>query len=161
MMPGDEKYAAQSGYCTFRLGDLLIGIDIRQVQEVLKHDKMTPVPLAPPEIRGLINLRGQIVTAVDLRRQLGLPVENDLVATVVVRAGEETFSLLVDEVGDVVTPPAGDYEPVPAGVPERVREVVAGTFKLCDKLLLLLDLERVAARLEHRTDPAPPMRRSA
>jgi purine-binding chemotaxis protein CheW len=138
----------QNRYCTFRLGDLLVGIDVRRVQEVLKHDHMTPVPLAPVEVRGLINLRGQIVTAVDLRPQLGLPCTAELAASVVIRSGEEIFSLLVEEVGDVVAPSQEDYEPVPAGVPARVRQVVVGTFKLSGKLLLVLDLDRVAARLD-------------
>jgi purine-binding chemotaxis protein CheW len=161
MQPSNEQGSEQGRYCTFRLGDLLIGIDVRRVQEVLRHDHMTPVPLAPPEVRGLINLRGQIVTSVDLRQQLGLATDRDLAASVVIRAGDEIFSLLVEEVGDVVSPSHDDYEPVPAGVPARVRQVVVGTFKLSGKLLLVLDLDRVAARLEQRTEPAAPLRRSA
>jgi purine-binding chemotaxis protein CheW len=153
-MPHDEDAVDQALFCTFRLGDLLIGIDVRRVQEVLKHDQMTPVPLAPPEVRGLINLRGQIVTAVDLRLQLGLPAAGDLAASVVIRAGEETFSLLVDAVGDVVAPPEGDFEPVPAGVPKRVCQVVLGAFKLSGGLLLVLDVDRVVARLEQRPEPS-------
>ena len=102
MQPSNEQGSEQGRYCTFRLGDLLIGIDVRRVQEVLRHDHMTPVPLAPPEVRGLINLRGQIVTSVDLRQQLGLATDRDLAASVVIRAGDEIFSLLVEEVGDVV-----------------------------------------------------------
>jgi purine-binding chemotaxis protein CheW len=159
-MPHEEP-DEQGRFCTFRLGDLLVGIDVRQVQEVLRHDQMTPVPLAPAEVHGLINLRGQIVTAVDLRAQLGLPAGAELIATVVVRSGDEVFGLLFDEVGDVVAPPPGDYEPIPAGVPERVREVVVGTCKLAGKLLLILDLERVVARLEQRTASSPARLRSA
>ncbi|MGD0810661.1 MAG: chemotaxis protein CheW [Acidimicrobiales bacterium] len=159
-LSGPNAASEQNSYCTFRLGELWIGIDVRRVQEVLRHDRMTVVPLAPPGVRGLINLRGQIVTALDLRSRLGLPTATDLAASVVVRVGEETFSLLMDEVGEVVRPPAEDYEPVPAGVPKRVREVVLGTFKLSDKLLLLLDLDR-AVKLDHRADPAVPGTRSA
>jgi purine-binding chemotaxis protein CheW len=161
MQQSKEQVTGQNRYCTFRLGDLIIGIDVRRVQEVLKHDHMTPVPLAPPEVRGLINLRGQIVTAVDLRQQLGLASGGELAASVVIRAGDEIFSLLVDEVGDVVTPSQDDYEAVPAGVPARVRQVVVGTFKLAGKLLLVLDLDRVASRLEQRAEPSATLRRSA
>lgn len=156
------KELAQHGqYCTFRVANLAIGIDVRRVQEVLRHDQMTPVPLVPPEVRGLINLRGQIVTAVDLRRQLGLAVDGKLAASVVVRAGDEAVSLLVEEVGDVVEPSPEDYEPVPAAVPARVREVVTGTFKLAGMLLLVLDPDRVVSRLETGTGPSRQVRRSA
>jgi purine-binding chemotaxis protein CheW len=132
-------------YCTFRLGELTIGIDVHKVQEVIRHDRMTPVPLAPPELVGLINLRGEIVPALDLRSQLGLPSEGDLAASVLVRTKGETVSLLVAEVGDVVEPSPLDYEPVPPTVPARVRELVTGTFKLEGMLLLVLDPDRVLA----------------
>jgi purine-binding chemotaxis protein CheW len=155
------KELAQHGqYCTFRLAGLAIGIDVRRVQEVLKHDQMTPVPLAPPEVRGLINLRGQIVTAIDLRHQLGLGVDGQLTASVVVRAGDEAVSLLVEEVGDVVEPSPDDYEPVPAAVPARVRDVVTGTFKLAGMLLLVLDPDRVITRLEAASGSSRQTRRS-
>jgi len=147
--PGaSARHLEVTQYCTFRLHDIVIGIDVCKVQEVLKHDRMTPVPLSPPEVVGLINLRGQIVTAVDLRPQLGLPATGELTASVVVRAGDETVSLLVQEVGDVVEPSPLDFEPVPAAVPARVRDVVTGTFKLEGVLLLVLDPDRVAARLD-------------
>ena len=138
---------APTQYCTFRLGDLTLGIEVGKVQEVLRQGELTPVPLAPPHVRGLINLRGQIVTAIDLRPQLGLGTDGPLGACAVVQAGDETISLLVDEVGDVVTPPVDDYEEIPAGVPERVRAVISGTYKLAGRLLLVLDLARVASQL--------------
>ncbi len=153
-MPGDEGPERTSLYCTFRLGALLVGIDVRRVQEVLKQDRMTSVPLAPAEVKGLINLRGEIVTAIDLRPQLGLPTDEELNANVVIRAEPDTFSLLVNEVGDVVSPASDDWEPVPAGVPRRVRQVVSGTFKLEGRLLLVLDLERVLALLDQRQEMA-------
>ena len=143
-----RELRSRGQYCTFRLGELAIGIDVHMVQEVLQHDRMTPVPLAPAEVKGLINLRGQIVTAVDLRPQLGLATDAELSASVVVRAGNETVSLLVEEVGDVVNPSPDDFEPVPASVPARVREVVTGTFKLSGMLLLVLDPQAVVQGLE-------------
>ena len=130
-------------YCTFVLGNLCLGVSVLQVQEVIRHDRMTTVPLAPPEVRGLINLRGQIITALDLRRQLGLAAEGDPRAHVVIREGDEAFSVLVDEVGEVVAPQQSDFEPIPVAVPERVRQVVSGSFKLDGKLLLILDTARV------------------
>lgn len=147
-----EGGAAPGGqYCTFRLGGLTIGIDVRKVQEVIRHDRMTPVPLAPPELVGLINLRGEIVPALDLRRQLGLKADGDLAASVLVRTKGETVSLLVAEVGDVVEPSPLDYEPVPPTVPARVRELVSGTFKLEGMLLLVLDPDRVLAHFGSAT----------
>jgi purine-binding chemotaxis protein CheW len=153
-MPAEDRPSTpatgpeQCQYCTFRLGDITIGIEVRKVQEVLKHDRMTPVPLAPPELVGLINLRGQIVTALDLRRQLGLPIDGDLGASVVVRAGDETVSILVQDIGDVVEPSPLAYEPVPSSVPSRVRDLMTGTFKLDGALLLVLDPEKVASHFD-------------
>ncbi len=136
---------AEKQYCTFRLGDLYLGVDVLVVQEVIRNEMMTRVPLAPRQVKGLINLRGQIITALDLRDQLGLPDEGELRSHVVIRDGDEAISLLVDEVGDVVSPDLADYEPMPSAVPERVRQVVTGAFKLEGRLLLLLDTSRVLA----------------
>ncbi|HTW07785.1 MAG TPA: chemotaxis protein CheW [Acidimicrobiales bacterium] len=151
-MSAEDKLSLHTRYCTFRLGNLLLGIDVGQVQEVLRHDQMTTVPLAPAEVRGLINLRGQIVTAVDLRRQFGLAPSTELSLSAVVRAGDETISLLVDDVGEVVETSPEDFEPVPVSVPARVRNLIAGTYKLAGKLLLVLDLQRVEPTLEQRED---------
>ena len=135
-------------FCTFGLGGIFIGIDVRKVQEVLRHDQMTAVPLAPAELVGLLNLRGEIVPALDLRRLLGLPLARELTASVVVRAGDEPVALLVEQVGDVVEPSPFEFEPVPASVPVRVREVVNGTYKLDGMLLLVLALDRLSAHFD-------------
>lgn len=140
----ERSHPERVQYCTFRLGHLAIGVDVCRVQEVLRHDRMTKVPLARADVRGLINLRGQIVTAIDMRAQLGLSVEGEPSTNVVIRTGEDAYSLLVDEVGDVVSPSLDDHEPVPVAVPDRVREVVSGCFKLDGRLLLVLDTDRVA-----------------
>jgi purine-binding chemotaxis protein CheW len=134
-------------YCTFRLGHLAIGVDVQRVREVIRHELMTKVPMAPPEVKGLINLRGQIITALDLREQLGLPADGELRAHVVIGTGEEAISLMVDEVGDVVTPSMDDYEPMPAAVPERVRHLLSGAYKLENRLLLVLETQRVTEML--------------
>jgi purine-binding chemotaxis protein CheW len=131
---------------TFFVDDLFLAVDALNVQEVLRFLEMTPVPLAPPMVRGLINLRGQIVAAVDLRCRLDLPERDsaDLPTNVVVRTEDGALSLLVDEIGDVLEVNEELFEKPPATTPERVREVVSGVYKLSDRLLLVLDPEKVA-----------------
>lgn len=141
--------AAHMQLCTFSLDGLHFGVDVLQVQEVLRFQEMTPVPLAPPETRGLINLRGQVVTAVDLRLRLGLaerPLDGlrpeDRPMNVIVRAGDDTVSLLVDHIGDVVEPAADALEPPPETLAGRVRDVITGVYKLDGQLLLVMDADR-------------------
>ena len=148
-------------YCTFRLGHLAIGVDVQSVREVIRHQQITRVPLAPREVMGLINLRGQIITALDLRDQLGLSSEGELRNHVVIRRGDEAVSLMVDEVGDVVTPSLAEYESMPAAVPEKVREILSGAFKLEGRLLLVFDTERVTDLLLGTGTASKSFRRSA
>lgn len=131
-------------YSTFYVGGLFFGIEVLRVQEVLRYLEMTRVPLAPEAIKGLINLRGQIVTAVDMRRQLGLEERQDgqLPMNLVVRSGDGAISLLVDEIGDVLDVPANSYEPAPDNLPAKQREMIGGIYKLDGRLLLVLDTER-------------------
>lgn len=128
-------------YATFCIDHLYFGIDVLEVQEVLRYQAMTRVPLAPDGIEGLINLRGQIVTAVDMRRRLKLPprVEGMLPMNAVIRTADGAVSLLVDEIGDVVEVEAGDLEMTPGNVNPAVRELMRGVYKLKDRLLLILD----------------------
>jgi purine-binding chemotaxis protein CheW len=136
-------------YATFYLENLYFGVEVLAVQEVIRHQPMTRVPLAPPTIEGLINLRGQIVTALDLRRTLDLPprAADRLPMNVVVRAAEGALSLLVDEIGDVVEVQDDAFETVPNTLRPPVADVVTGVFKLDGRLLLVLDVERtIAAR---------------
>lgn len=137
-------------YCTFHADDLFLGIDVRDVQEVIRFQKMTPVPLSEPSVSGLINLRGQIVTAVDLRSRLEMPPMDgdDLPMNVVVRDGENRVSLLVDRIGDVVEVSEELFEPSPSTVQPSIRELIKGAYKLPDQLLLILDTERVVSDLE-------------
>lgn len=130
--------------CTFRVGDLLLGVNVVEVQEVLRYEETTAVPLAPPVVTGLINLRGQIVTAIDLRKRLDMaPMEGDRQPmSVLVRTGSEVVCLLVDAIGDVVEPDVETFEPPPPTVDERTRELIQGSFKLDSELLLLLDIDR-------------------
>ena len=132
--------------CTFFVGGFCYGIDVRHVQEVIRYQEMTCVPLAPPHIRGLINLRGQIVTAIDMRARLGLPArrEGELPMNVVVRDDDGGVSLLVDEIGDVIEVADETHEAVPETVPAGPRALLRGVFKLKDRLLLELSTERLA-----------------
>lgn len=131
-------------YCTFYLAGLVFGVEVRQVQEVIRYQEMTAVPLAPPVIQGLINLRGQIVTAIDLRKRLELPPrkEGQLPMNVVVNCSGGTVSLLVDEIGDVMETEEKNFAPVPETLSGVSRELVTRVYKLQKGLLLLLDVER-------------------
>lgn len=132
-------------YCTFHLDGLFFGIEVFQIQEVLLYQDMTRVPLAPDMVRGLINLRGQIVTAFDLRRRLELPPlpEGQLPMNVVVRDEDSLVSLLVDEIGDVVDVDESTFEAPPENVKGVARELTTGVYKLEGRLLLVLDLAKV------------------
>lgn len=131
-------------FCTFTLGELFLGVDVLQVQEVIRNQDMTPVPLAPRAVTGLINLRGQIVTAIDLRRRLGLPDRGDGVEpmNVVVRTDDGAVSLLVDEIGDVIEVFPDAFELPPETLDRSVRGLVQGVYKLPQRLLLVLDIEQ-------------------
>jgi purine-binding chemotaxis protein CheW len=132
-------------FCTFYLDGLLFGIDVQRVQEVIRYQEMTRVPLMPPDVRGLINLRGQIVPAIDLRRRLDLPdrKESELPINVVVRSDEGPISFLVDEIGDVLEVEDETFERVPETLHGKAKELVRGVHKLPNRLLLLLDADKV------------------
>jgi len=133
-------------FCTFLLDGHLFGIAVEHVQEVLRSQRLTDVPLAPADICGLLNLRGQIVTTIDLRTRLGLPARDADAPSVnvVVRSGDGAVSLVVDQIGHVLEPPSSTFEPAPDTVPADVRELVEHVCKLEDGLLLVLDTERAA-----------------
>lgn len=146
--------SGEQQYCTFLLDGLYFGIDVLQVQEVIRHQAMTRVPLAPPVVRGLINLRGQIVTAVDLRRRLELPdrAEDALPVNVVVRTEDGAVSLLVDEIGDVLDVPAEAFERPPETLRGTARELIRGAYKLDGRLLLILDTDRAVNPTDERSE---------
>ncbi|KRA31173.1 MULTISPECIES: chemotaxis protein CheW [unclassified Nocardioides] len=134
-------------YCTFWVADLFFGVAVDEVQEVLRHQPMTPVPRADAAVTGLINLRGQIVTAVDLRVRLGLPPRegDQLPMNVIVRTRGEVVSLLVDDIGDVIDTAGVDGQPAPANMPRKVQDLVCkdrGVLPLADAILLVLDADR-------------------
>lgn len=131
-------------FATFYAGDRYLGIDVTRVQEVIRSQSITRTPLAADEIRGLINLRGQIVLAFDLRRRLGLPAREDGVPpmNVVVRTHEGLVSLLVDRIGDVLDVDEDLFEEPPETLQGDARELIRGAYKLDDALLLELDTDR-------------------
>ena len=143
---GAAAEAARSReYATFFVDGLFFGIDVLQVQEVLRYQEMTCVPLAPAVIEGLINLRGQIVTAVDMRGRLKLRPRADgqTPMNTVVRTKEgAAVSLLVDEIGDVVEVDEQSFEHPPDTLDGQRREFIRGVYKLKQQLLLLLDTEK-------------------
>lgn len=141
-------------FCTFFLADQLFGISVEEVQEVIQHQEMTRVPLVPDVIRGLINLRGQIVMAVDLRRRLRIlePPPGTSLINVVVRTKEGPVSLLVDSIGDVVEVDEKTAEPPPQTLEADMRILVAGVHKLDHGLMHVLNTERACESLE-RTEP--------
>ena len=142
---GTGDQSAKIQYCTFEVVDLLVGIEVKLVQEVLRHQQMTFVPLAPGGVKGLINLRGQIVTALDLRTRLGLErrPEGAFAMNAVIRHKDEVISLLVDRTRDVVEPTVEEFEPVPQTVSPQIRRLCTGTYKLAGRLLLILDTTKV------------------
>ena len=130
---------------TFHVGKYLFGVDVSLVQEVVRLQLITPVPLASPEIAGLINLRGEVLTAIDLRARLGLPPAETTrePVNVVVRVDDEPVSQLVDEIGGVLEVSQVPFEQTPSTVDERVRDLLLGAYTLPDRLLLALNARRV------------------
>jgi purine-binding chemotaxis protein CheW len=142
---------AQAGetrqYSTFRVADMFMGIALTRVQELLRFQEMTSVPLAPRAIEGLINLRGQIVTALDVRRILGLPAvesEDSTPMNIVIQSeGGGAVSLLVDEICDVLDVPLEASTPLPENMPAQQRDLIEGVYQLESGLLLILNTDRV------------------
>src|SRR5262249_24081375 len=128
-------------FCTFFLDGMRFGVEVHKVQEVVPYQEMTRVPLAPPTVRGLLNLRGQIVTGIDLRRRLELPESTaaSLPMNVVLRGEDSPVSFLVDEIGEVIEVADGAWERPPETLRGRVRELIQGVCPLSDELLLILD----------------------
>lgn len=131
-----------SGLVSVRIGDALFGADVMRVQDVVSEGRLSRVPLAPPEVAGVMNLRGRIVTAIDMRRRLGLPSAATPGLSVTIEAGGELYALCVDDVGEVLWLP-GAAEPAPVTLSETWRGLCSGLRRLPDELLLVLDLEAV------------------
>lgn len=132
-------------YVTMRLGGQLFGLPVLAVQDVLKGQQITPIPLAAREIAGALNLRGRIVTVVDMRRRLGIEASERQKKSmqVVVEHGGDLYSLLVDEVGDVMLLSKSDYESNPSNLSPQWLRVARGVFRLEEEIMVLLDIESV------------------
>lgn len=129
--------------CTFWLGDLYLGIEVERIQEVLRSHRVTPVPLAPAAISGLINLRGQIVTAIDLRHRFGIVTGDrpEHPMHLILRSESGSLSFVVDRVGDVVEVHDEDHEDPPDTLKGEARHLIRGAYKLEDRLMLIIDTE--------------------
>ncbi len=142
-------------FCTFYLDKLMFGVKLKKVQEVIRYLELTEIPLAPDVVSGLLNLRGQIVTAVDSRRRLEFPNRpvDMLPMNVVIRTADGAVSLLVDEIGDVVEVDDKSFERPPETLQGKVREVILGVHKLERHLMHVLDTDKACETIE-RTEPA-------
>ena len=132
-------------FVTFKIAEQLFGIPVLQIQDVLSSYKITRIPLAPPEITGSLNLRGRVVTAIDLRLRLGLPTrpaDADSMSIVAENEGQ-LYSLMVDSVGEVLALSRSAYERNPPTLDVRFRAFSEGIYRLDDQLLVVLDVNRL------------------
>jgi purine-binding chemotaxis protein CheW len=132
-------------YCTFELGPLLLGVEANHVQEVLRAQPVTPVPLSPDYVRGLMNLRGQIALVVDLRKRLNASEERSAARpiNVLLHTKAGLVSIQTDRIGDVLTMDSDSLDAVPDTLQGRAKEVIVGALRLPERLLLVLDPERI------------------
>jgi purine-binding chemotaxis protein CheW len=132
-------------YVTATVGGQLFGLPISRVQDVFIPERLTRVPLAPPEVAGLLNLRGRIVTAIDLRRRLGLVThaEDESMLAVGIECRGESYGLLIDAIGEVLKLPADAKQDNPVNLDDGLARVSAGVYRLDGKLLVILDVDRV------------------
>jgi purine-binding chemotaxis protein CheW len=133
--------------CTFYLDRFYLGVPVLDVQEVIAAQEISPVPLAGPEIHGLINLRGQIIVVLDLRTRLSMPAREPhlLAAHVLVRTRFGLVSLIVDRIGTVLTVQAEDFVEVPTTLDPKFTPFITGVYQLTSTLLLVLDTEKIIA----------------
>lgn len=141
----DRRHENNRQYTTFYLDEHYFGIEVLKVREVLTMQEMTTVPLAPSDVAGLINLRGQIVMALDLRTRLGFASRSNRKEgmNVIVQTPEEQVSLLVDRIGDVIEVYRDLFEPPPESLDEGLLSVVDGVYKLKGQLLLVLSVDKL------------------
>lgn len=145
MTSGRSHEQASEGFVTVTCAGQLFGLSLARVRDVFVPHALSPVPLAPSEVAGLLNLRGRIITALDLRRRLGLPRREEGKSTIAVGIEErgELYGLIADKVGDVLWLPASQYEVRPANLDPRWAQVCAGVYRLDGRLLVVLDVDKV------------------
>ncbi|MCH7941770.1 MAG: chemotaxis protein CheW [Proteobacteria bacterium] len=141
----EDNNGEQLEYVTLTIGGQWFGIPVLSVRDVLGPQNIAMIPLAPPEVAGSLNLRGRIVTAIDPRVRLGLPKreENETVMSIVVEHLGELYSLLIDQVGEVLKLPSNRFEHNPASLDPRWREISTGIYRLDDRLVIVIDIERL------------------
>ncbi len=142
MAPDIKVLQTQEQYSTFKVAGSLYGIDVTRVQEVVRSLPMTEIPLAASHVRGLINLRGQVATAIGLRELFSFESNKASEAmNVVCNFGGSLISLLVDEIGDVIEVARSTYEPTPPTIPEHLAKYMSGVYKLKDGLLSIVNID--------------------
>lgn len=140
----DVAAQAEQVFVTVYVEGQLFGIPVERVQDILIPEKIARIPLAPPEVAGSINLRGRIVTVIDVRTRLGLtkkPKKSANVMCVTVEQGQELYSLMVDSVGNVLNLPLRNIEPNPSTLDPRWRGISSGVVRLEGELLIVLDVD--------------------
>jgi purine-binding chemotaxis protein CheW len=133
-------------FVTVYIGEQMFGMAVCDIHDVFSPQAITPVPLSVTEVAGVLNLRGRIVTAIDARARLGLPPnenEDHAVMAVGIEKGGESYGLIIDRVGEVLRLPDSDFEPTPANLDPRWQAVIAGVYRLKDRLLMILDIGRM------------------
>ena len=139
----EKATAALMEMCSVRLGQTLFGVPITHILEIVGSTRPQPVPLAPAFVGGLVHYRGDVLTTVSLRQLLGLPPKDGQQDILVLESSGGCFGLLVDSVGEVLTVSSADHEANPSILDERRRALFAGSYKLKDSLLVMLDPERL------------------
>jgi purine-binding chemotaxis protein CheW len=136
--------SATQQYCTFTMDGALFGIEIEHIQEIIRFQEMTRIPLAPGEVAGLMNLRGQIVPAIDLRRCFEMRERADELPTnIVIQTQDGAVSLLTDEIGDILELAGDTFERPPEHLRGAVRAIIRGVHKLPEGLMMVLSIEDV------------------
>lgn len=129
-------------FVTMRLENQLFGLPIDSVKDVLRTQKITKVPLSSPEVAGLINLRGRIVTVIEMRRKIGLSMRaKDEYKEIVVESGGELYSLIVDETNEVMELNKSDFEPVPGNLAQEWSRFASGVYRLENELMVVFDID--------------------
>lgn len=144
-MKSDAETNASTDYLTIMIADQLFGIPILQVQDVLGVQAVTKIPLSPPEVAGSLNLRGRIVTAIDVRKRLGINEmsNSNRQMSVVVEHEDELYSLIIDSVGDVITLSKKDYERNPATLDPLWRDISTGIYRMGKDLMIVIDVSKL------------------